>query len=313
VNGLRQDILNKLCALASAPDALESSKQYLADHLRPGIKRGERVLLCFGSYETNSLGFLMEQAVCLCGAFPIRWGPDFRWKGLLQQAFVTRATTVIGPPLLVLGLTKLKTYLRTPLSVRNVVTVSYPCLDWMIDGIASGLDCTCSGCFGIGDTAVVAGFSCDRSGGVHIRSDVYGVDIVNRDGAPTDQIGEMILFPKSNPELRYSMGEQARLVTEDCPCGLPSHRLVDLYPGSHVDVDLINLGQQLHSWTSILDCNLNKGECGLEMELVVFPGEKLPKLPSAAKQIIRPWNPNQDIPFRDSPMEKNLGFFKEID
>lgn len=313
VIGLQNMILDEMRRLASAPEALDATVRYLAERLRPGLKKGERVLLCFLSYAPDSLGGLMEQAVIQCGGKPVRFGPDHRWKTLLQQAFLSHATTIIGPPLLVLGLTKLKKHVGIPLYIRNVVTVSYPCLDWMIDGIAAGLDCSCSGCFGVEDTGIVAGFSCDRSGGVHIRSNVYGVDIVDTAGKLTDQIGEMILYPISDPDLRLPMGEQARLVTEDCPCGEPTHRLVDMYPGKNLDADLLNLGQQLQSWTSILDCRLNKGQYGLEMELIVFPGEKLPKLPSAAKQVIRPWNPNEDMPFPYSPIEKNIGFFKEID
>ena len=299
MNGLQLKILEQMRHRASTEEALRDTRNYLAGHLRPIIGKGDRVLLCFQNYAVDSLGSCMEQAVIQCNAIPIRWGPDLRWKGLLQQAFMTRASTIIGPPLLILGLTKLIKYQRVPLYIHNVVTVSYPCLDWMIEGIANGLDCSCSGCFGVGDTAIVAGFSCDRSGGVHIRSDVYGVDIVDKEGTPvtSGNIGEMILYPKAQPELRFSMGEQARLIMEPCPCGEDTCRLVDLYPGAATDMDLANLGQQLLSWTSILDCRLKKGKFGLEIELVVFPGEKLPMLPSAAKQIIRPWNPSQDKPF----------------
>ena len=44
----------------------------------------------------------------------------------------------------------------------------------------------------------------------------------------------------------------------------------------------------------ILD--VKKGECGLEIEVVTFQGEKLPKLPSAAKLVIRSWDPQTDEP-----------------
>ena len=60
----------------------------------------------------------------------------------------------------------------------------------------------------------------------------------------------------------------------------------------------------LHSWTSILDCRLTRGEYGLEIEIVAFPGEKLPKLPSAAKLVIQPWNPEVDEPFLYAPTLK---------
>ena len=53
-----------------------------------------------------------------------------------------------------------------------------------------------------------------------------------------------------------------------------------------------------------MDCRLNKGECGLEVEMIVFPGEKLPKLPNAAKRVIRPWDPETDEPFWYIPQLK---------
>ena len=67
--------------------------------------------------------------------------------------------------------------------------------------------------------------------------------------------------------------------------------------GSNADPELAKVGKDLMSWTSILDCRLTRGEYGLEMEIVTFPGEKLPKLPSCAKLIVRSWNPQEDIPF----------------
>lgn len=61
--------------------------------------------------------------------------------------------------------------------------------------------------------------------------------------------------------------------------------------------DLYELFSQLHSWTSVLDVLLHKSSCGLEMELVVFPGQKLPTLPNCAKRLIKAWDPEQDEPF----------------
>jgi len=60
---------------------------------------------------------------------------------------------------------------------------------------------------------------------------------------------------------------------------------------------LSELGESLHYWSSILDCRMEKTEYGLELELVVFPGEKLPKLPTTAKLVVRPFNPETDEPF----------------
>ena len=72
---------------------------------------------------------------------------------------------------------------------------------------------------------------------------------------------------------------------------------MDIAPAERLGTELDELMQELHSWTSILDARLERGESGLEMELVVFPGQKLPKLPTCAKRLIRAWNPEEDEPF----------------
>ncbi|MEE1327204.1 MAG: hypothetical protein UHS47_01515, partial [Oscillospiraceae bacterium] len=77
------------------------------------------------------------------------------------------------------------------------------------------------------------------------------------------------------------------------------------------DPDLDDLRQELHSWTSILDCRLEKGQYGLEMEIVSFPGRQLPKLPSCAKLVVRPLNPEKDVPFGLLRDWENLSFSQE--
>lgn len=71
------------------------------------------------------------------------------------------------------------------------------------------------------------------------------------------------------------------------------------------DPDLIQIAQELLAWNSILDCNLKKGPCGLEMEIIFFPGEKQPKFPSCAKRILKKWDPDVDCPLWWNPYEKN--------
>lgn len=308
-----QAILDKLMAMAESDTEAEKTVQYLHTHFQTFLKRGETVMICFSNARKGGLGWLLEQAVLRCGAAPLIWGPDYRWKTVLQQAFYNRATVIVAPPLIVLGLSKLKKHTGLPVYIRHVVTAGYPCLDWMIEGIARGLDCSCRGVFSFGETGIVAGASCDHSEGVHIRQDAYDVQIVDADGKPVSEgtMGEMVLYPKCSPELRLAMGEEARLVTQPCACGADSYRLLDLRPGKSVDDDMIRLGQELQSWTSILDCRVQRGPFGLEMELVVFQGEKLPKLPSAAKQIVRPWNPNEDAPFFYAPTVKKTEFSAE--
>lgn len=304
-----QPVLMQIMGMAREPEALESTIQYLTENMK-FLRQKEIVLIGFADNGPYSLSSLMEQAVLRCGAVPVIWKDDFRWKTLLRLAFSSRASTVIGPPMTILGLTKLAKANGVPLYIRNVVTAGYPCLDWMIDGIVRGLDCATWGCFDPGSSTIVSGFSCGKSRGVHLRDDVYGVDIVDEEGnpLPEGEIGEMILYPKADPSLRYSTADYARLVKSPCPCGCASPRLMDISIGRHrsKDKELAALAEYLHSWTSILDCRLERGPYGLEMELITFPGEKLPKLPSCAKQVIRPWDPENERPLWYGPPPKKL-------
>lgn len=304
------NILNHMMELAETDAEAQASAAYISGHLRSYLKKGERVLICFATDRKGGLGWIMEQAVLQCGGIPVVWGPDYRWKTVLQQAFYSHASLIIGPPLVVLGLCKLKKHTGLPLYIRHAVTAGYPCLDWMVEGIEKGLDCTTSGCFGFGETGIIAGYSCDDSLGVHLRPDTYGIELLDRQGNPAAQgdIGEIYIYRKDNPSLRIPLGERARLVTEKCSCGRETDRLVDFFPGWDTDDDLADLGQKLQSWTSVLDCTVKRGEYGLELELVVFAGEKLPKLPSAAKLIVRPWDPKHDTPFFYMPTVKNQDF-----
>lgn len=310
---MQEAIRRKIVEYGLDAQAQERSIAYLAEHLGKFLRQKERVLICFTEHTQGNLSWLMEQAAIRCGAVPVIWGPDHRWKTLLQQAFYSRASAIIGPPLVILGLTKLKKYNNTPLFIRRVVTAGYPCPDWMIDGIVKGLDCEAGGCFTLSESGIVAGFACGHSWGIHLRQEEYGVDILGEDGEilPAGQSGEIVIYPRNAPELRYCMGEYARLETARCACGSDSPRLMDFGPGKTQDPDLAELGQYLQSWTSILDCRLAKGESGLEMEIVCFPGEKLPKLPTAAKLVLRAWNPKNDQPFPYSAVTnegEKLGF-----
>ena len=107
---------------------------------------------------------------------------DLLWKTLLRQAFVNKVTAIIGPPLILLGLMKLKRYNETPLFVRKVIVAGYPAPEWMIDGLVQGFDCEVGGCFGLEHSGIVAGFACGKSWGVHLWEDMYGVDIVDEKG-----------------------------------------------------------------------------------------------------------------------------------
>ena len=300
------NILNQMIADAAHPKAAENTVSYIAEHLQSYVRRGDRVLICFSNSTFSGLGWLMEQAVLRCDGVPVIWGPDYRWKTVLQQAFYSHASVIIAPPLIVLGLSKLKKNTGLPLYIRHAVMAGYPCLDWMVEGIRKGLDCTTSGCFGFGETGIIAGFSCGKSLGVHLREDTYGVEIRDFQGnaVPRGTSGSVFIYRKDDPSLCIPLGDRARIVGEPCLCGKESNRLLDCVPEKYEDEDLVELGQRLHSWTSVLDCRMTKTEYGLELELMVFPGEKLPKLPSVAKLVIRPWDPKHDTPFLYVPTVK---------
>ena len=63
------------------------------------------------------------------------------------------------------------------------------------------------------------------------------------------------------------------------------------------DASLVHMIRELRRWTSILDYRLERTEAGLSLEMVTFPGARLPKLPSLARLSSRTWQPDTDCPF----------------
>ena len=293
-----REMYRKLTELCNEPEFRERTIEYLAEHLGKFLRPREHVMLAFREHTEGNISWLMEQAVLRIDAIPVIWGPQRRWNTLLRQTFESHAIAVIGSPLILLGLMKLKKQYNTPLPIRRVVTVGYPCLDWVIDGIVKGLDCELGGCFSLNESGVVAGFACGHSWGVHLRADYFDAEVVDGEGRPVPEgeLGEVVLIPRWQPELRVNLGDRGRLLSEKCRCGSTTKRLLDLQMGSNVDPDLYQLSQDLLNWTSILDCRLAKTEYGLEVEVVCFPGEKLPKIPTAAKLLVRNFNPKADEP-----------------
>ena len=300
---MNRKALNKLAENARKPDALLSTVAYLSENLS-FLKTGEKVLILFNRNGKDRVGKLFGDAVAQRGAEPIFWEEDCRWISLLRLAFSQRITTIIGPPLIVLGLSKLAKYRSVPLNVRNVVTAGYPCMDWMIDGIQNGFDCNTWGCFDPGGTTVICGFSCGKSRGVHLRDSEYEIKILDADGIeqPEGVSGQIVIESKNLKNVQYFHGHSGSVLREQCACGNPSPRLMDFdIMVEEENKDAEALFQFLHSWTSILDCDVKRGPYGIELELVIFPGEKLPKLPTCAKQVIRPWEPETDKPFYYTP------------
>ena len=293
----------RLVQIANEPTLRENTIAYLAEHLGKFLKPGEKVMLAFREHKEGNISWLMEQAALRINVSPVVWGADHRWSTLLRQTFQSRASVVIGSPLILLGLTKLKKHSNTPLPIRKVISVGFPCLPWVIEGITKGLDCEMGGCFSVHEEGIVAGFACGHSWGIHVWEEYYGVDIVDENGVslPDGTLGNVVLYPKSQPDVRVDLGDLAKIEDSPCACGSKNKRLLDIQIGKSLDPDICELVLYLQSWTSILDCHLSKTEFGLKIEIIAFPGEKLPKLPSAAKLVIRPYDPKTDEPFWFDP------------
>ena len=227
-------------------------------------------------------------------------GEDRRWITILKTAFTSKCNCILGYPLLLLGLSKVARYMGIPLFARNVVMFGYVSSDWIVETLEKGLDCKAWGCYDPASSGILMGFSCgSRDLCIHVRESEYGLDIVDERGMrlPAGEKGDMVIYPRSDPELRLHTGERARIAPEPCPCGCTDLRLVDIEADLGGYSDLLAMGERIHYWSSVLDCRIIRTRCGLDLEAIVFPGEKLPEFPGSAKMTIRPWNPETDSPF----------------
>jgi hypothetical protein len=107
----------------------------------------------------------------------------------------------------------------------------------------------------------------------------------------------MHLYHRKLPSVRIPIPGTAMVDERECSCGCTFPRLMAMGPQRDVDRELYDLGGEIHQWSGVLDCRVSRGDGGLEIEIVVFPGERLPRLPSCAKLTVRPWNPDTDVPF----------------
>ena len=296
----------KIAELAERPEAEDKSVAYLQENMSRFLKRNERVLILFPRKD-NAACRILDRSITGCGCVPVWMGEDERWMTLLKTAFTTKCSCVVGPPLTLLGLSKLANQMQTPLRVKNVMMAGYPTKPWIVEGVRKNLDCMAWGCFDPGEGAVISGFTCKQLDGVHIRADEYTVEIEDGSGRtlPDGEEGLVVLYPNEDPQLRFTVGDKGRLDTKPCSCGNSEPKLIDLDTVKTDNEELSNLGESLLYWSSVLDCRMEKTECGMELELVVFPGEKLPKLPTMAKQVIRPFDPEKDVPFAHLNVLKN--------
>ena len=222
---------------------------------------------------------------------------------LFRSAFETYASAVIGPPLVVLGLMKMGKATATPLNIHNAFLAGYPYTSWMTEDIKSGLDCRIWGCYWIGDGPVIAGFTCEKEAGMHIREDIFEAMVRDASGAVSEDArrGFLTLHYKSHPGLVYDTQETAKIWHQPCSCGCDDPRIVETQFIGDDDPWKLVLEDRFLSWSSVLDYHATRTEDGLALELVVFPGVNLPAAPSCVQVTARDWDPDTDVPFCMEP------------
>ena len=292
------DSYQKLLQLETTPEALEATVAYIAGRIKPFLQVLEPVLICFPDEGVDSLGGVFREAVLRCEARPVFWGPDYRWKELLRLAFDTHTNTIVGPPEIVLGLSKLAYATATPLYAYDVIVAGDPFAPWMIKSLKKGFDCNIWGCYAIHGSAVIGGFSCAQEVGIHIREDVF-VPRLHEKGMPLTDTnrGGLHLVSAKDPEVVFDPELTVLMHRQPCCCGCDEPRVVDVKTIDKDKKQREDLDAELLNWSSVLDYRVDYTEFGAALELVVFPGERIPKLPSFAKLNVRTWDPDADIPF----------------
>ena len=290
--------LERILEISARKQELEDTVSYLTRCLSPIVKSSESTLICFPREKETDFGRLAERAVRSCGGLPVFWDKDCSWKELLRLAFRSKASAIIATPLVLLGLSKIARYEKIPLYLYNAVLAGYPCLDWIMDGIAKNLDCKIWGIFAPKVTSVVAGASCGFGRGLHLRDDKYAVEIIGEEGEvlPRGAHGAVVLHAKSDADAFMTTQTGARLMQKPCPCGNPAPYLEDIDELLYRKSPLMQKAGEVLSWSSVLDCVFRNTPYGLELDVVCFPGEKLPVFPNCAKLMVRPWNPEEDCP-----------------
>ena len=311
---MREENYKKLYELETTPEALEATRAYLKERFRQFLKKKEPVLICFPDDGPTSFGHMVGQAVLDCEAEPIVWGPRYRWKDLLWQAFQSHAETIVASPWIILGLMKLSRFTKTPLYASDVVLGGYPYAKWMVEDVKKGLDSRVWGCYAIRSGPVIAGFTCNQEAGIHIRDEIMNALIVDEAGnvKRDSKRGKFLMVSRKDETLVYDPEETSILLHQSCSCGSDSPRIIDVIYTGGGEFSFHVLEDRLLPWSSVLEFRSQVTEFGLDLELVVFPGAPLPDLPNCAKLTIRNWNPDEDVPMCIQDMlPKNLEINQE--
>lgn len=122
--------------------------------LEKSLRPHEKVIICSSDHDPCEDRSQLAKAVRAWGAEPLIWGSDLRWKTLLRMAFDSRAETIIGSAKSILSLAKMAKINHIPLNIFNAVVIGKESCDWMLDGIASFLDCRVFHCTSPADSVV---------------------------------------------------------------------------------------------------------------------------------------------------------------
>ena len=292
-----QDVYQKILELETTPEALEATVSYISEKMKPFLSTLEPVLICFPDEGPASIGGLFKEAVLRCEAKPVFWESDYRWKELLRIAFETHGNTIIGHPLVLLGLMKLARATATPLYIYDLIACGDPFSHWMVDDLKQGFDCRVWGCYAVRSGPVIAGFSCAQEAGIHIRPDIFTPKLQQiEDKKHGMNHGKLVFSYVKKPELLYDPNQISLVHYNACACGCGEPQIVETNSLCRDILTAEKLENQFLAWSSVLDLRAEITESGMALELVVFPGESLPKVPSAAKLKVRAWQP-EDVPF----------------
>lgn len=130
----------------------DSDRMYF--FLEKSLKPHEKVIVCSSDNEPAEDRAHLTGAVKAWGAEPLIWGSDLRWKTLLRMAFESRAQTIIGSAKSILSLAKIAKVNHIPLNIYNAIVIGREACDWMLDGIASFLDCRVFHCASPSDDVI---------------------------------------------------------------------------------------------------------------------------------------------------------------
>jgi phenylacetate-CoA ligase len=146
----------------------------------------------------------------------------------------------------------------TVLNLRTLIMVGEPASADFREMIENRLHVTTWLQYGLSEIPGPAvAFECQQHDGLHINEDHFLAEIIDPktgEVLPEGETGELVLTTLSTrafPLIRFRTGDQARFVTEDCPCGCSLTRMQWL--GERTDDLLLIRGVKVHQQQILLN------------------------------------------------------------